>query len=100
MHAVEDPCVIDLHGDGERAFWLAVRFSRSTVCDQAQVGDFAGAPRDVTTLEDAERHAIRRALELTRWRISGPNGAAVLLAVNPSTLRSRMALLGVRKPAP
>ena len=54
--------------------------------------------QEVVTLHDAERAAIRRALEATRWRIGGPRGAAVRLAVNPSTLRSRMAQLGIQKP--
>ena len=51
----------------------------------------------IPTLEEAERAAIRRALEATRGRISGPHGAAGLLAVNASTLRSRMAQLGLQK---
>src|SRR4030095_9182870 len=51
--------------------------------------------QEILTLQDAERAAIRRALEATRWRIGGPRGAAVRLAVNPSTLPSRLAPLGV-----
>jgi len=48
--------------------------------EQAQLSDFASAPCEVTTLEDAERQVIRRALQVTSWRISGPKGAAALLA--------------------
>lgn len=67
--------------------------------DEAQLGEAAASDRDVMTLEDAERAAIRRALAATHGRVSGPRGAAALLAVNASTLRSRMALLGIRKPS-
>jgi hypothetical protein len=35
---------------------------------------------------------------MTRWRIEGPAGAADLLKMKPSTLRSRMAKLGVGRP--
>ena len=33
-----------------------------------------------------------------RWRIEGSGGAAKLLGMNPSTLRSRMAKLGIERP--
>jgi transcriptional regulator with GAF, ATPase, and Fis domain len=38
---------------------------------------------------------IQRALKLTNGKIEGAGGAAELLAINPSTLRSRMKKLGV-----
>jgi formate hydrogenlyase transcriptional activator len=56
-----------------------------------------GVPTEVPTLEKTERDAIQRALEATAWRIEGPKGAAQLLDINPSTLRSRMKQLGIRK---
>jgi formate hydrogenlyase transcriptional activator len=56
--------------------------------------------RSVATLEAAERAAIARALEATGGRIAGSRGAAALLDVNPSTLRSRMKQLGLSKGAP
>jgi transcriptional regulator with PAS, ATPase and Fis domain len=40
------------------------------------------------------RH-IKLALEMTKGKIHGPNGAAELLGINPSTLRHRMRKLGV-----
>jgi PAS domain S-box-containing protein len=48
-----------------------------------------------TTLEDFERAHILRVLRDTRWRIEGPKGAAVILGLNPSTLRSRMSKLRI-----
>jgi transcriptional regulator with GAF, ATPase, and Fis domain len=49
------------------------------------------------TLEKFERMHILQVLEQTRWRIEGPRGAAVILGLNPSTLRSRMQKLGIRR---
>jgi PAS domain S-box-containing protein len=52
------------------------------------------------TLADTERETIRRALERSRWRVKGPNGAAAALGVNPSTLFSRIKKLGIRPAGP
>jgi transcriptional regulator with GAF, ATPase, and Fis domain len=51
----------------------------------------------IVTLEENERVHIRQALAASGGRIHGPDGAAALLGVNPSTLRSRMKKLGVTK---
>lgn len=50
------------------------------------------------TLVDMERRHIRGVLDATRWRIEGPTGAAQLLGLKPSTLRSRMLKLGIVRP--
>ncbi len=49
-----------------------------------------------TTLEETERNHIVQVLEETNWRISGPNGAALILGLNQSTLRYRMRKLGIQ----
>lgn len=46
-------------------------------------------------LDDIISEHIRRVLENCRGKISGPNGAAEILQVNPSTLRKRMKKLGI-----
>jgi formate hydrogenlyase transcriptional activator len=51
----------------------------------------------VSTLDEAEREHILRALEATGWRIEGPKGAAAMLKLHPSTLRFRMKKLGLTK---
>ena len=51
----------------------------------------------ISTLDEAEREHILRALEATGWRIEGPKGAAAMLKVHPSTLRFRMKKLGLTK---
>ena len=47
------------------------------------------------TLDEVQRRHIRRVLEMTSGRISGPGGAAELLGLKPTTLRSRMERLGL-----
>ncbi|HEU4435728.1 MAG TPA: sigma 54-interacting transcriptional regulator, partial [Pyrinomonadaceae bacterium] len=49
------------------------------------------------TLEEIEREYIMRTLENTGWRIEGPHGAAKILGLNPSTLRTRMIKLGIQR---
>jgi transcriptional regulator with GAF, ATPase, and Fis domain len=51
----------------------------------------------IVTLEESERMHIRHALAATDGRVHGPDGAAALLGINPSTLRSRMKKLGITK---
>jgi formate hydrogenlyase transcriptional activator len=68
----------------------------------AGAGDSAPAgpavPQDaIVTLEESERIHIRQALAATGGRLHGPDGAAALLGINPSTLRSRMKKLGITK---
>jgi transcriptional regulator with GAF, ATPase, and Fis domain len=50
-----------------------------------------------TTLEEVERNHIQRMLSTTLWRIEGRRGAAELLGLKPSTLRSRLRKLGIRR---
>jgi len=52
----------------------------------------------ISTLEDAERQHILRALRQTEWRIAGPKGAAVVLGMKRTTLQARMRKLGIRRP--
>src|SRR6185503_18857094 len=39
------------------------------------------------TLEEVEKEYIVNVLESTNWKVEGPSGAAVVLDLNPSTLR-------------
>ncbi len=49
------------------------------------------------TLEEVERDYIIQTLENTGWRIEGQYGAAKILGLNPSTLRTRMLKLGIQR---
>ncbi len=64
--------------------------------EMATQGTVEAAPR---RMEDAERRHIENALTAARWVIEGPQGAAAVLGLNPSTLRSRMRRLGIQRPA-
>ena len=66
--------------------------------------DHAGQPepgtiRTAKELEELERTNILRALEATKWKVSGEHGAAKLLGINASTLSSRIRVLKIQKPA-
>ena len=57
------------------------------------------APSDgFTTLENAERTHIVRALGEANWVIGGPTGAAARLGMKRTTLQSRMIKLGITRP--
>ena len=47
------------------------------------------------TLEETEKQHIIKVLEKTNGRIEGKSGAAEILGINPSTLRSRIKKLGI-----
>ena len=52
---------------------------------------------EVLPLAEMEKRHIQKALARTRWIVSGPEGAATLLRINPNTLRSRMKKLGIAR---
>jgi DNA-binding NtrC family response regulator len=52
------------------------------------------------TLEEAEKRHIIEALKATGWQISGKNGAAEVLGINPKTLESRMHRLCIQRSKP
>ncbi|MGH7230895.1 MAG: sigma 54-interacting transcriptional regulator, partial [Nitrospiraceae bacterium] len=58
----------------------------------------AHAPRQATTLSDAERDHILHALRESNWIIGGPSGAAARLGMKRTTLNSKMHKLGIVRP--
>jgi PAS domain S-box-containing protein len=54
----------------------------------------------IMTLTDMEKKHITDVLNSVGWRVSGSKGAAAILDLNESTLRSRMKKLGIRRPNP
>jgi formate hydrogenlyase transcriptional activator len=59
----------------------------------------AVASEEETTVENVERAHILKILEQRHWRIEGAHGAAVVLGLKPSTLRSRMRKLRIDRSA-
>ena len=60
----------------------------------------AVATAPTSMLVDVERAHILRVLNYKGWRIEGTRGAAATLGLKPSTLRTRMQKLGIRRQAP
>jgi PAS domain S-box-containing protein len=67
------------------------------IADQFEQPPSQNVPGASRTLDEIEKEYIMRILEDTAWRIEGPNGAARILGLNPSTLRTRMVKLGIQK---
>ena len=66
-------------------------FKRQT---KAASADF---PSSLSTLEEAEREHILRALGETHWILGGPAGAASKLGMKRTTLQSKMRKLGIQR---
>jgi formate hydrogenlyase transcriptional activator len=58
----------------------------------------ANYPSNLSTLEEAEREHILRALSEANWVIGGPAGAATRLGMKRTTLQSLMRKLGITRP--
>jgi transcriptional regulator with GAF, ATPase, and Fis domain len=56
------------------------------------------APASPRALLEVEREHILQTLERTRWKVSGPGGAAEALGLKPTTLEARMKKLGIERP--
>jgi transcriptional regulator with PAS, ATPase and Fis domain len=54
-----------------------------------------GESEEINNLDELISRHIRRVLSQTKGKVNGPDGAAALLGINPSTLRNRMKKLGI-----
>ncbi len=50
-------------------------------------------------MQRRDRDNLLAVLAHAQWKIKGPNGAAELLGVKPTTLLSRMKKMGLQRPA-
>ena len=78
----------------------AVTFGSLSRVEAAAVSRAIDSPAREVTLEELERRHILQVLQQTQWRVEGSKGAAAILGLNPSTLRSRMHRLGIRRAEP
>jgi len=68
-----------------------------------ELGDWFGhkgktlGENKLKSLESIEKDHIVNALELSNWKVSGKNGTAEKLMINPKTLYSRIEKLGLKK---
>jgi formate hydrogenlyase transcriptional activator len=101
--------VRELENVVERALILAPREAAELEVTDALLPAAAPAPAPATgparpasaappaSLEEVERRHIVATLRTVGWRIEGEKGAAKRLGLSPSTLRSRMQRLGIRR---
>ncbi len=75
---------------------LAGPLSSMTAVDRVKSDFSVDNPADLSSFERAH---IVSVLEKTRWKIAGSGGAAVVLRIPPSTLRSKMKRLGISRKA-
>jgi transcriptional regulator with GAF, ATPase, and Fis domain len=59
----------------------------------------AAAGAQPTALEEVARQHMLQVLERCGWVIDGEGGAARILGLSPSTLRSRLKRLGLQRPS-
>jgi transcriptional regulator with GAF, ATPase, and Fis domain len=67
---------------------------------EARTAESTPAIMTEKALNALEKENILAALRLSEWRVSGPNGAAKLLGLKPTTLNDRIKKFGLRKPRP
>ena len=91
-NVIERSVIVSRAGTLELGDWIVPQASGTPA-----VAETATAPGG-RTLEQLERARILEALDLTKWRVSGPKGAAVRLGLKPTTLESRMKRLGIVRP--
>jgi transcriptional regulator with GAF, ATPase, and Fis domain len=73
-----------------------LRFEHFTFPEKTEeIHGISAVNHNLLALDEAMSQHIQRALQLTGGKISGNNGAAQLLGINPNTLRSRMRKLGI-----
>jgi two-component system response regulator HydG len=92
--------VRELENVMERSVLLAgdaIIINTSSLPANAGKALLAGMEDRVKTITENERDHILTALEKCNWRIYGTGGAAELLEINSSTLKSRMKKLGIER---
>ena len=81
----------------ERAV-ISTKGSALRLADKIDAAGHAERTGGSLNIADVEREHILKVLDKTKWRIEGDKGAAALLGLNPSTLRSRMHKMGISRP--
>jgi transcriptional regulator with GAF, ATPase, and Fis domain len=73
-----------------------LRFEHFTFPEKTdEIQGLSAVNHNLLTLDEVMSQHIQRALQLSGGKISGHNGAAQLLGINPNTLRSRMRKMGI-----
>ena len=71
--------------------------SRNTGLALQITSEVVSRKKDVTNLREFECNHILEVLDQSKWVIDGKHGAASMLGLAPSTLRSKMKRLGIKR---
>ena len=96
-NVIERSVIVSRAGLLELGDWIVPQVSPASAPTAARTSG-PSVPGAARTLEEVERVRILEVLEQTKWRVSGPKGAALLLGLKPTTLESRMKRLGIARP--
>jgi PAS domain S-box-containing protein len=82
---------------------LRLDLAMSDILNAPSAAEPESADAEPSLLTEAEMREFERkntllALEMAQWRVSGPNGAAKLLGIKPTTLTDRMRKFNLSKP--
>jgi formate hydrogenlyase transcriptional activator len=95
-HTRRDGSNASTHGTLEQGAGLhSTKPLQGTTC-AIGVRNGAAGRTSLRTLAEVEREHISEIMEITNGLVAGKGGAAEILGVNASTLRSRMKKLGIR----
>jgi chemotaxis protein methyltransferase CheR len=84
----------------ENVIERAIILSKTNVIEVEIPKEFYDVPFGrIMSLEEKERSYILEILEFTNGKIASPDGAAAILEIPPSTLRSKMKKLGIARSA-
>jgi DNA-binding NtrC family response regulator len=84
----------------ENVIERAIILSKTNVIEVEIPKEFYDVPFGrIMSLEEKERSYIMEILEFTNGKIASPDGAAAILEIPPSTLRSKMKKLGIARSA-
>jgi len=75
----------------------SIQLPSGVVNSQRNAHSVVDSNSNIASLAEVERQHILRALTKTKWQVSGEKGAALILQLNPSTLRSRIKKLGLKQ---
>lgn len=92
--------VRELYSLVERAYHYSegneLKFPQAMIIKASGAEDMS-SELGLPTLDQVQADHIRRVLDYCDWKISGTDGAAAILDLNPSTLRSKMKKLGIKR---
>jgi transcriptional regulator with GAF, ATPase, and Fis domain len=89
---------LELGSDFAPAPYSGAVESAPALSDRSRIENQKSKISEPDSMTEVERRHIETVLTQTHWMIEGERGAAKILNLSPSTLRSRMQKLGIRRP--